>query len=130
MKKQSTAQKVPAPEPARTVNAKFQSRLKGMLEEISQAVLTLDPVIADVTVPLREFVDYLDFEIGKTQLDISRQKWESVVDVQKVASNEAWLKRLVDLRNEFDVEKMTESVRMLRSMVEKVQQTFEIEGGD
>jgi hypothetical protein len=130
MKKQSTARQVSPREPARTVNAKFQSRLKGMLEEISQAVLTLDPVITDVTVPLREFVDYLEFEIGKTQLDISRQKWEPVVDVQKVSADEAWLKRLVDLRNEFDVEKMTESINLLRSMVEKVQQTFEVEGGD
>ena len=97
-----------------------------MLEEISQAVLTLDPIIADVTVPLREFVDYLDFEIGKVQLDISTQKWASVVDVQKVAADEDWLRRLVDLRNEFDVEKMIASVKMLRSMVEKVQRTFEI----
>jgi hypothetical protein len=122
--KQKQKSQAPAVEEPREINAKFQSRLKGMLEEICQGLVQIEPVMADISVPIREFVDYLEFEIGKIQLEISRQKWEPVVDAQKVGADEAWLNRLVQLRNEFDVEKMTASVTMIRTVVATVQRTF------
>jgi hypothetical protein len=123
--KAKKSQVLPDPEP-RQINAKFQSRLKGILEEISQSLLVIEPAVVDVSVPLREFIDYLEFEITKVQLEISRQKWQSVVDVQKVATDEAWLSRLVDLRNEFDLEKMLASIATIRSTVAKIEATFQV----
>src|SRR6266404_7764875 len=117
--KSTKPQAAPVPE-SREINAKFQSRIRGILEEISQSLLVIEPAVVDVSVPLREFIDYLEFEITKVQLEISRQKWQSIVDVQKVAADEAWLSRLVDLRNEFDLEKMLSSITTIRSTMAKI----------
>ena len=66
----------PAPVPARDINAKFKSRIPVILEEVSKSLMVIEPAVQDVTVPLREFLDYLDFEITKTSLDIKKKEWE------------------------------------------------------
>ena len=110
--------------PARDINAKFKSRIPVILEDISKSLMVIEPAVQDVTVPLREFLDYLDFEITKTSLDIKKKEWESVVDINQINADKAWLAQLQQLRKDFDIETMTSSVNFIRTMIQRVQDTF------
>jgi hypothetical protein len=114
----------PGPITFREINAKFKSRIPIILEDISRCLMVIEPAVQDVTVPLREFLDYLDFEISKVKLQIDRDTWQSIVDVNKTNADKVWLAHLEQLRNDFDVEKMTSSVNFIRSMIDRVQDTF------
>jgi hypothetical protein len=128
MRKKQIKRVDPAPRP-QPINARFQSRLPGILEEICQQMLILEPAMNQVAVPIREFIDFLDFEIEKVTLAINQEKWESVVNVTKVASDEAWLKRLTDLRKDLDIYDLTASVPRINTLIEGVEKTFDVEGG-
>ncbi|MEY9178432.1 uncharacterized protein YjaG (DUF416 family) [Bradyrhizobium elkanii] len=111
------------------INARFQSRLHGMLEEICQQMLIIEPAMDKVAIPIKEFIDFLDFEIEKVTLSINQEKWESIVNVQKVANDEAWLKRLTELRNGLDIYDLTASVPRIDALVAGIERTFDVEGG-
>jgi hypothetical protein len=100
-----------------------------MLDEICTQMLIIEPAMDKVAIPLREFIDFIDFEIEKTTLSINQEKWESIVNVQKVASDEAWLKRLTDLRRDLDIYDLTSSVPRIAKLVGDIEQTFDVEGG-
>lgn len=100
-----------------------------MLEEICTQMLIIEPAMDKVAIPLREFIDFLDFEIEKVTLAINQEKWESVVNVQKVANDEAWLKRLTDLRRNLDIYELTASVQRIDGLVEAIEATFNVESG-
>jgi hypothetical protein len=110
----------------REINAKFASRLPNILDEISESLMVIEPAVNDVAVPLQEFVDFLDFEIEKTKLQIQKDAWKSIVDLNKAAEDDIWLEHLEQLRKDFDVEKMTSSVNFIRTMVDRVKQTFQL----
>ena len=74
MKRQTHKRPEPLEAPyVREINAKFGSRLPIILEEISQSLMVIEPAVNDVAVPLREFLDYLNFEIDKVKLEIDRE---------------------------------------------------------
>ena len=100
-----------------------------MLEEICQQMLIIEPAMEKVAIPIREFIDFVDFEIEKVTLSINQEKWESIVNVQKVAADEAWLKRLTDLRKDLDIYDLTASVPRIDALVETIEKTFDVEGG-
>lgn len=100
-----------------------------MLEEICTQMLIIEPAMDKVAIPLREFIDFLDFEIEKVTLAINQEKWESVVNVQKVANDEAWLKRLTELRKNLDIYELTASVQRIDGLVEAIEATFNVESG-
>lgn len=108
------------------VNAKFKSRLPEIIEEICRGLLVIEPAVQDITVPLKEFQDYLGFEIAKIRLELAKAEWESVVDKNKVLADKAWLLCLEQLQQDFDVQKMTSSVTFIRSMVKRLQDTFDV----
>jgi hypothetical protein len=124
MKRQANKLEPPEEAYVREINAKFKSRIPHILEDISKSLVVIEPTVQDMTVPLREFLDYLDFEITKLKLDIEKNEWQSVVDVNKLNADKAWLSKLEQLRKDFDVETMTSSVTFIRSMIKRVQDTF------
>ncbi|UPT95475.1 hypothetical protein J4G48_0040690 [Bradyrhizobium barranii subsp. apii] len=124
MKNQAKAASVPVEEPALPINAKFQRRLPDIVNEISQQLMVIEPAIRELSVPLREFLDYLDFEISKLELDIKQKRWEAVVDVEEIKSEEAWLAKLKALRSDFNIDVMTSPAATVRSMLDRVRQTF------
>lgn len=128
MQKDNTRTAEPAVRP-QPINARFQSRLHPMLEDICQQMLIIRPAMDKVAIPLREFIDFLDFEIEKVTLSLNQEKWESIVNVQKVANDEAWLKRLTDLRRDLDIYELTASVERIEKLVGDVENTFEVENG-
>ncbi|GAA0005242.1 hypothetical protein BDS110ZK4_28240 [Bradyrhizobium diazoefficiens] len=128
MGKKQTRTVEPAVRP-QPINARFQSRLHGMLEEICQQMLIIEPAMDKVAIPIKEFIDFLDFEIEKVTLSINQEKWESIVNVQKVANDEAWLKRLTELRNGLDIYDLTASVPRIDALVAAIEKTFDVEGG-
>ena len=128
MQKDNTRTAEPAVRP-QPINARFQSRLHGMLEEICQQMLIIEPAMDKVAIPIKEFIDFLDFEIEKVTLSINQEKWESIVNVQKVANDEAWLKRLTELRNGLDIYDLMASVPRIDALVAAIEKTFDVEGG-
>lgn len=124
MKNQAKAASVPVEEPALPINAKFQRRLPDIVNEISQQLMVIEPAIRELSVPLCEFLDYLDFEISKLELDIKQKRWEAVVDVEEIKSEEAWLAKLQALRTDFNIDVMTSPAATVRSMLDRVRQTF------
>ncbi|MEH2517382.1 hypothetical protein V1279_002955 [Bradyrhizobium sp. AZCC 1610] len=127
MKKVQTPNKTDPPAPvSRPINAKFQSRIPAILEEICKSLMVIEPAVQDVTIPLREFVDYLDFEIAKVSLDIKKKEWESVVDINEINADKAWLAQMQQLRKDFDVEAMTSSVTFIRTMTKRVRDMFDM----
>jgi hypothetical protein len=124
MTNQAKAASVPAEEPALPINAKFQRRLPDIVNEISEQLMVIEPAIKELSVPLREFLDYLDFEISKLELDIKQKRWEAVVDVEEIKSEEAWLAKLQALRSDFNIDVMTSPAATVRSMLDRVRQTF------
>jgi hypothetical protein len=110
----------------REINAKFKSRIPIILEDISKCLMVIEPAVQDVAVPLREFLDYLEFEMAKVTLQIEKDSWQSVVDINKSNSDKAWLAHLVQLHSDFDVAKMTSSVNFIRDMMKRVRETFDM----
>jgi hypothetical protein len=94
------------------------------VEELCQSLLVLEPVIDQMTVPLKEFLDHLDFEIQRIDLDIKTKRWESVVDVEAVKADEAWLQQLKQLRADFNIEAMTAPLALTDTMISKVRDMF------
>ncbi|MBP1297012.1 MULTISPECIES: hypothetical protein [Bradyrhizobium] len=92
-------------------------------------MLIIEPAMDKVAIPIKEFIDFLDFEIEKVTLSINQEKWESIVNVQKVANDEAWLKRLTELRNGLDIYDLTASVPRIDALVAGIERTFDVEGG-
>ena len=108
----------------RNINPQFQSRLPKILEEICSRLMVIEPAINELAVQLTEFREYLDFEISKTSLEISREEWKDCCDRQKLESDKKWLVKLTALRKDFDVDLMTSPVTLIRSMVKRVEETF------
>jgi len=114
----------PPPPTQRQINPRFKDRLPGIMTEISDALLVIEPAIEKVNVQLREFLDYLDFEIRKTDLEIREMKWESKVDIGTVKQAEAWLQQLQQLKTDFNVAMMTSPPATIRAMTERVTKMF------
>ncbi|SDK45125.1 hypothetical protein [Bradyrhizobium ottawaense] len=122
----STAQPVPKEPPPPPINAKFADRLPLIMNEICDQLLVIEPAITRLSVQLREFLDFLDFEIKKADLEIKRMKWEEKVDLTTVRQAEAWLQKLRQLKTDFNVDVMTSPPETIRAMVDRIQKTFGI----
>lgn len=120
-KKQS--QQVPEPV-IHEINPQFADRLPYILNEMSRVLVFIEPEIDKLRVQLGEFQDYLTYEIGKTRLAIAQEEWKDRADMKKLEADKAWLAKLVALQADFQVDVMTSSVTLIRSMVDRVQQTF------
>jgi hypothetical protein len=126
MKTKRTAQAVPKPTPPPEINAKFRDRLPAIMTEICDQLLVIEPAITRLSVQLREFLDYLDFEIKKVDLDIQRMKWEAKVDLTKMREAEAWLQEMQQLKTDFKIDVMTSPPDTIRAMLDRVSKMFRI----
>jgi hypothetical protein len=125
----STRANTVAPPPievVRPINPMFKDRIPGIMAEICDSLLVIEPAIDRVTVQLREFLDYLNFEIQKTALHIQRLRWEPQVDLEAVREAEAWLKLLAQLEEDFNVDVMTSPPKTIREMLTRVQKLFDV----
>jgi hypothetical protein len=111
----------------RPINPKFKDRLPGIMVEIIDALVVIEPAVSRMTVQLREFLDYLDFEIQKTALEIQRLRWEPQVDLVAVREAEDWLKQLAKLEEDFNVDVMTSPPETIRAMLDRVNKMFGLE---
>jgi hypothetical protein len=125
MKSDVAALKRPAAR--RPINAHFKDRLPLIMSEICDSLMVIEPAIDRVRVQLREFLDYLDFEIQKTALEVQRLRWEPQVDVPAVSEAEAWLKQLAQLEEDFKIDVMTSPPVTIRKMLDRVNKMFELQ---
>jgi hypothetical protein len=110
----------------RPINPKFKSRLPGIMTEIADKLLVIEPAIEQVNEQLREFLDYLDFEISKVDLEVKAMKWEDKVNIVALKEAEDWLQQLRQLKAEFNIDVMTSPPRTIRAMVDRTQKLFEV----
>lgn len=115
---------VPPQLTTRPINPQFKDRLPVIMTEICDSLMVIEPAIGRVNVQLREFLEYLNFEITKTDLDIKRLQWEPQVDLAAVRESEAWLTQLQDLKADFNVDVMTSPPETIRAMMDRVQKLF------
>jgi hypothetical protein len=108
----------------RDINPHFQSRLPKILEEICSGLLVIEPAVNEVAVQLKEFREYLDFEITKTRLEISQEEWKDRCNRKRLEADKSWLAKLTALRKDFDVDLMISPITMIRSMVDRVEEMF------
>ena len=69
---QSAAQYLPP-----TINAKFKDRLPDIMNEIWRSMLVIEPEIDKMLVPINEFLDHLEYEIRKAELEVAQLEWKS-----------------------------------------------------
>jgi hypothetical protein len=124
MKRINAAREVPRPTPPPEINAKFKDRLPLLMSEICDQLLVIEPAVTRLTVQLREFLDYLDFEITKADLGIKQMQWASNTDPAAQKSAEDWLRQLQQLKADFNIDLMTSPPDTIRTMVDKIQKTF------
>jgi hypothetical protein len=110
----------------RPINPKFKDRLPGIMSDICDSLMVIEPAVDRLAVQLREFLDYLNFEIQKTALEVQRLRWEPQVDLPAVREAEEWLKQLAQLEDEFDVVVMTSPPQTIRAMLKRVEKLFEV----
>jgi hypothetical protein len=107
----------PVPKKTRPINPRFKSRLPGIMTEICDKLLVIEPASDQMNEQLREFLDYLDFEIRKVKLEVKAMKWEDKVDLVALREAEDWLQQLQQLKTEFNVDVMSSPPRTIRAMV-------------
>ena len=112
--------------PPPEINAKFRDRLPAIMNEICDQLMVIEPAVTQLSIQLREFFDYLDFEIKKADLEIKRMKWENQVELAAVKRAEDWLQKLHQLKNDFRVDVMTSPPETVRAMIDRIQKTFGI----
>jgi hypothetical protein len=108
----------------REINARFRDRLPHIMKKVCRIILTIEPEIKDLTVHLKEFQEYLDFEIEKTSLDISKEEWKDRADRDKLRADREWLAKLKALRADFDINAMTAPASLLRSLFKRTEEMF------
>jgi len=114
----------PSPLVPRPINPRFKDRLPTIMNQICESLVVIEPAIDQLNVQLREFLDYLDFEIQKVDLEVKQMKWESKVDIAAVKAAESWLDELRQLKKDFNVEIMTAPPTIVRAMLDRVSKLF------
>jgi hypothetical protein len=117
---------VPPPEvpKRRDINPRFKDRLPAMMTEICDGLIVIEPAIDRINVQLREFLDYIDFEIRRVDLEIKELEWKSKVDIAAVKEAREWRNQLTLLMEDFNIEAMTAPPANIRAMVERVSRMF------
>ncbi|WP_316196686.1 hypothetical protein [Bradyrhizobium sp. SZCCHNS3053] len=98
------------------------------MAEICDRLIVIEPAIEQINEQLREFLDYLEFEIVKTEMEIKQIEWMDKVEGPVLSDARAWLKELQQLKSDFNVEAMTSPPRTIRSMVDRVRDLFGVKG--
>jgi hypothetical protein len=109
---------------ARDINARFRDRLPIIIRRACDILLVIEPKIKDLAVHLNEFQEYLDFEIEKTKLAISKEEWKGRADVVKLKGDKEWLAKLEDLRADFNIDAMTAPATLIRSLFSRTKEMF------
>jgi hypothetical protein len=113
------------PEPVRReINPQFKSRLPIILGRACDCLVKIEPEIKHLEIHLKEFADYLDFEIEKVRLEIAKTEWKDRVDRAQLDDAREWLAKLRKLRADFDIDLMASPPAFLRSMVKRVETMF------
>lgn len=106
------------------INARLHDRLPTILEAICSSKFSIEPHLKEASIAVGEFLDYLDFEIEKVTLNIEKFTWASIVDVNAVTIEKAWLAKLKQLRSEFDAKGVVSSQVYLDSLTVQIRETF------
>ncbi|MEY9575803.1 hypothetical protein ABIE88_003379 [Bradyrhizobium diazoefficiens] len=121
MKVSETQQPTPI---VREINPRFRDRLPALMHSVSTIFVAIEPHVQDLEVHLKEFQEYLDFEIEKTKLEISKEAWKNIADRAKLETDSEWLAKLEALRADFKIEAMTAPATLIKSLFKRTREMF------
>lgn len=108
----------------RTINARFYKQLPSIIEHICEGLNEIEPHIDQIAVYLREFQDYLDFEISKAVLEIEKQEWQPKCDQIQLKLDKDWLAQLKSLRSDFDGDILATPFSKLSDIIRRVEKVL------
>jgi hypothetical protein len=88
--------------------------------------MAIEPPLERLQVYLSEFIDYLDFEIKKLELDIEKMKWESRFIPEARKEAEDWLQKLKQLKSDFDLDVLAPSPDALNDTIMRINKIFDV----
>jgi DNA repair ATPase RecN len=107
-----------------TINARFKDRLPDIMNEIWRSMLVIEPEIDKMLVPINEFLDHLEYEIRKAELEVAQLEWKTRVSPAELNAAKDWLSRLKKLEDDFQVDRIVATVPFTRDLLKCVQQSF------
>jgi hypothetical protein len=107
-----------------TINAKFKDRLPDIMNEIWRSMLVIEPEIDKMLVPINEFLDHLEYEIRKAELEVAQLEWKTRVSPTELNAAKDWLSRLKKLEDDFQVDRIVATVPFTRDLLKRVQRSF------
>jgi hypothetical protein len=108
------------------INAKFRDRLPYLVNDMCRELMAIEPPLERLQVYLSEFIDYLDFEIKKLELDIEKMKWESRFIPEARKEAEDWLQKLKQLKSDFDLDVLAPSPDALNDTIMRINKIFDV----
>lgn len=76
------------------INPLLQSLLPEMIERLSGAKRQVGDILRPVAVDLQAVVDFLDFEVSRAELELSKAEWSSRADTDAIEVRVRHLKGL------------------------------------
>jgi hypothetical protein len=108
----------------REINPRFRERLPILIEKSCSIFIKIEPDIRDLTVHLKEFQEYLDFEIEKVKLEISKEEWKDQADRAKLQADKEWLAKLQALRVDFNIDVITAPTTLIKHLFKRTREMF------
>jgi hypothetical protein len=108
----------------REINPRFRERLPILIEKSWSIFIKIEPDIRDLTVHLKEFQEYLDFEIEKVKLEISKEEWKDQADRAKLQADKEWLAKLQALRVDFNIDVITAPTTLIKHLFKRTREMF------
>ncbi|MGC0389391.1 hypothetical protein [Bradyrhizobium sp. USDA 241] len=108
----------------REINPRFRNRLPQLMRRVCDILVKIEPEIQDLAVHLKEFQEYLDFEIEKVRLAIQKEEWKDRADRAKLDADKEWLAKLEALRTDFNIDAMTAPATLIRSLFARTKDLF------
>ena len=108
----------------RPINAQFENRLPLLMQRVCDILIKIEPEIQDLAVHLKEFQEYLDFEIEKVRLEIQKEEWKGKTDRPKLDGDKEWLAKLEVMRDDFNIDAMIAPATLIRSLFARTKEMF------
>jgi hypothetical protein len=108
----------------KSINPYFGSKLPEILEEISKTIIATESHLDKVKIRVQELHDFLQFEITKARVEITKNCLADQTDPEKLSDDEEWLKRLEYIVSEFEAGHTLSSVNFLQALQKELRETL------
>jgi hypothetical protein len=76
------------------INPLLQAFLPQMIERLTVAQREVGDILRPISVDMAALADFLDYEVGRTELELSKAEWASQADTEALQSRIRYLRGL------------------------------------